>query len=77
MADRKFRGATLFRNVLQLRFGLDGSHDLSITIPIENASRLATEVINALQTARRQGYQIPPLDVDREELVEMVQQAAE
>jgi hypothetical protein len=77
MADRKFHKATLFRNVLQLEFGLNGGHNLSVTIPIEDAGRLASEVINALQTAKRQGYQIPPLQVDRNGLVELAHRAAE
>jgi hypothetical protein len=61
MATRHFRRAKLFKTVVQLEFDTEGSHPLSITIPLESAHLLAGWLISALRAAEQHGTQFPPL----------------
>ena len=69
MANWIFNSSQLFRNIVQLEFKLETepTRVMSVTVPLENANRLAAGVINALRAAEQQGSQIPPIDLGNEQ----------
>jgi hypothetical protein len=64
MANRRFHRANLFKDVVQLEFDTDGSHPLSIIVPVEDANMLAASLINALRKASNRSARFQELQID-------------
>jgi hypothetical protein len=62
MANRRFTGSSFIGGLIVLKFALeDGTNELSVTLPLNEANQLTAGLLNALRSAEQQGSQIPPL----------------